>query len=280
MTKQELCHILTIQENAAYNYQEISGIANHLWHKLQSLPDFESLTILALQKEEWFQKWIEQLVLGWPVQYVTGTAPFINLDLEVGQGVLIPRSETEEMAFWIHQTEIKKPRLRVLDIGTGSGCIAIYLKKQHPDWNILGIDISDNALYYAKRNAHRYDCEITFQKANFLNSGDWPEGAFDVIVSNPPYISSSEKPRMDLSVLEYEPAVALFPPGEDPELFYSTIASYACLHLNEQGSIYVELNEFRYVEAGAAFRKAGFLDISYKSDIQGKVRMLKARKNP
>ncbi len=277
MTKQELCQILALSLNKDVNKLYINSIANHIWHKIQSKSDWISFDKYELADQLWFQLWLEKIRQGYPVQYITSSAPFIDLDLEVGPGVLIPRPETEELVYWIHEMHRNDQNLKVLDIGTGSGCIAIYLKKQHPDWEIRAIDISTEALDYAKQNARNNQCNIEFQICDFLNDKDLIKGNFNLIVSNPPYISKNEIAEMDRSVLQFEPEIALFPSGPDPDIFYKKIADYASKNLVKQGSIYVELNEFRYNEVGLAFRNSGFTKLEFRRDIEGKTRMLKVQ---
>ncbi len=222
-----------------------------------------------------FESAMAKLVAGMPIQYVTGLAAFYNFLFEVNQAVLIPRPETEELVFQILQDGLDG-KLRVLDIGTGSGCVPITLKKNKPEIEALGIDISEEALQVAKRNAERHECLLHFKKLNFLDSDQWAGlGRFDLVVSNPPYIDRSEKQVMSSSTLSYEPEIALFPNDSDVLVFYRKIAEFSKVHLKEGGRIYMECNEFNSEDVVLVFQEAGYPNTQMIQDLQGKDRIVR-----
>ena len=229
------------------------------------------------------QKIIPRLLNFEPIQYIFGHTLWAGLDLKVTPATLIPRPETAELVNKVESLKLKVERPKILDIGTGSGCIAIALKKRHPEWQVTGIDISKEAIEVAKENAIRNNVEVSFiQKdifADFLGflAGERHDsfgfnGTFDIIVSNPPYIRESEKSSMRPNVLQYEPGLALFVPDEDPLRFYRRIAS---LHLGTY--LFFEINEAFPQELSDLLDKSGYTDIQITNDIYGKPRIIQAR---
>jgi release factor glutamine methyltransferase len=199
------------------------------------------------------------------------------MKLYVNEQVLIPRPETEELVEWIAQTNKGKAHLRVLDIGTGSGCIPLALYQQLQQPEIHAIDISSGALEVARQNAATQQATIHFHQADILDNANWHVlPVFDCIVSNPPYITLSEKQEMQENVLAHEPHLALFVPDEDPLRFYRAIASFALQHLAPGGQLYFEINEAWGKETAELLTGKGFTNIELKQDLQGKDRMLKA----
>ena len=183
-----------------------------------------------------------QLLAGRPIQYITGKAWFMGAAYTVNEQVLIPRPETEELVDWvIEYAEIKGKALRILDIGTGSGCIAIALKKALPEATVVAIDISTNAIKIAEGNAATLKTKIEFIALDILNTAFLP-GQYDVIISNPPYIPMQEMKNMELQVIDHEPNIALFVPDEDPLVFYKAIARLAKLHLSSNGQLFFEIH--------------------------------------
>jgi release factor glutamine methyltransferase len=230
------------------------------------------------------QKAVDRLLDHVPVQYIVGKAHFYGLDFFVDEGILIPRPETEELVEWIirdHQMNEDQNRQsrsqRLLDIGTGSGCIAITLKKHLPHVKVTGTDIFTAVLKTARRNATHNGVKVTFRKHNILM---WEKeknpGSFDIIVGNPPYIGLSEQKAMKENVLLYEPWIALFVDDESLLLFYDSIAAFARKHLNEGGRLYVEINEKKGKDVVALFKKYGLTDVTLKMDIHGRDRMVRA----
>ena len=219
-----------------------------------------------------------------PVQYILNEAWFAGIKLYVDERVLIPRPETEELVDWIVY-DLKKlggeapSGIALLDVGTGSGCIPIAIKKQMPAIVVSALDVSAEALAVATKNARGQQIDIAFFKANFLDSSTWHQlPKFDLIVSNPPYIKQQEAVDMAKNVLDYEPAIALFVADEDALIFYKAIALFAQQHLYESGSVYVEINEALGEQVVEIFKTNGFAQIKIRKDLQGKDRMIKASK--
>lgn len=206
-----------------------------------------------------------------PIQYIFGHTEWKGLDLRVTPATLIPRPETAELVEWILQEADRDKSLSVLDIGTGSGCIAIALKKAAPKWQVTGLDISEEALAVAKENAIRNKVEVNWLQADILSPiANNPLPIADIIVSNPPYICDSEKKDMDARVLDYEPHSALFVPDTDPLLFYRQIASLA----SSPSLVFFEINEAYGNEVCAMMEQMGYSDVQLKNDMYGKPRMV------
>ena len=220
------------------------------------------------------QEQIERLLHFEPIQYIFGHTMWAGLDLKVTPATLIPRPETAELVERIAANTGAKVNAgcRVLDIGTGSGCIAIALKKRRPEWQVTGIDISAEAISVAKENAVRNNADVNFQVADIFSDEIEGFGSFDIVVSNPPYICESEKAAMRPNVLNYEPAIALFVPDNDPLRFYRRIAS---LHLGKQ--LFFEINEAYSAELAALLHELGYIDIHITNDIYGKARIIEGR---
>lgn len=221
---------------------------------------------------------IYKLRKHYPVQYIVGKAYFYDSYFKVSQDTLIPRSETEELVYWVIRHCSNKV-LKILDIGTGSGCIPIILKKHLPNARITSVDVSVGALEVAAENAHHHKVEIEFMEMDFLDIKSTDKlGEFDVIVSNPPYIAESELGHMDQSAIQYEPKIALFPEGKDPLIFYKRIREFSQYHLNPSGQIFLELNEFHVQEIRSIFTTQDFENPQIKKDLQGKNRMARISK--
>lgn len=207
-----------------------------------------------------------------PIQYILGEAPFLGHTLYVSPDVLIPRPETEEMINALLQ-ENDLTHARVLDIGTGSGCIALAIKKAFPNATVDALDISERALAVAQKNGISLGVEITWHCLDFLKEG-LPNKQWDVIVSNPPYIPEKEKASMSKHVVAHEPSLALFVPDHNPYLFYEKIAKEATTHLSDKGKVYLEFHHLSATDIKAVFRKHGFDHIRVSRDLQGKERWL------
>ena len=233
--------------------------------KEEEQPLFEGLT--RLRSEE-------------PIQYILGEAHFRDLILKVNAAVLIPRPETEELVAWVVQEwgnrEDASPVL--LDIGTGSGCIAIALAKALPSAKVYALDVSKKALEVAVENAMLNEVEITFILADILAFDAVPDAAFDIIISNPPYVRRSERPQIRNNVKKYEPEQALFVSDEHPLLYYKAIARFAHEHLKKEGSLFLEINQYLGKETKAFLEEHYFTKVELKKDIFGRDRMLKALK--
>jgi release factor glutamine methyltransferase len=221
---------------------------------------------------------LAELESGKPVQYILGYADFYGLRFEVNPSVLIPRPETEELVEWILQTIPVNSGHTILDVGTGSGCIPISLKLNRIDSQVFSIDISPNALSVASRNGVLNKADVNFIEADALNI-KLPEIAdrtYNVIVSNPPYVTQTDKLQMHRNVTEFEPHIALFVADESPLLFYEAIAHFAIGHLTPNGYLFFEINESYGAETVAMLGEKGFGDIELRQDMAGKDRMIKA----
>jgi release factor glutamine methyltransferase len=210
-----------------------------------------------------------------PVQYVLGETVFYDLKLKVAPGVLIPRQETEELVEWIINENKAINSLNILDIGTGSGCIAVTLAANLLHAKVKAYDVSYMALEIAKSNAENFNLKIEFQKKDILEVCDLNDDQeFDIIVSNPPYVLEKEKKVMDKNVLEYEPELALFVKDENPLQFYKAIINYSKLNLKKDGKLYFEINEAYGDEVKNLMVNEGFGEVDLRKDLNGKVRMI------
>lgn len=241
--------------------------------------DFQKLrgTTLHTAQTEQLTQLTQQILAGKPLQYVLGEAWFCGLKLMVNAQVLIPRPETEELVEWIiANCRFPVSALQIMDMCTGSGCIALALKRRIRKATVTAVDVDPGALSVARYNAQQLGISIDVLQADLSDSMGWtPLGATDIIVSNPPYISAAEKAEMSPTVLDHEPHLALFAPEADPLFFYKQLALLAEQKLNPQGQLFTELNASYAQEIGSLFLKAGF-QIAIKADMQGKERMLRA----
>ncbi|MDR6967066.1 release factor glutamine methyltransferase [Flavobacterium arsenatis] len=230
--------------------------------------------------EKEIQEWnliLEELKKEIPIQYILGTTEFFGLKFKVNENVLIPRPETEELVEWIIQDlKIQGFKdLKILDIGTGSGCIAISLAKNISNSKVYAIDVSPEALKIAKENAEMNQVEVVFLEKNILETNDL-EMHFDIIVSNPPYVRNLEKQEIKKNVLDNEPHLALFVEDDDALIFYRKIAELATKNLNEDGRLYFEINQYLGEEMIELLHNKGFQDIELRKDIYENDRMTKA----
>ena len=221
---------------------------------------------------------LEQLLQEVPIQYLLGKTNFYGLNFEVNADVLIPRPETEELVEWIITTQDPRPKaqdLKILDIGTGSGCIAIALAKNIPNAEVFAIDVSEKALVTAQKNANSNEVNITFLEKNILETEDL-EQQFDIIVSNPPYVRELEKKEIKKNVLDNEPHLALFVEDNDALLFYRKITELAQKNLRNDGKLFFEINQYLGKEMVDLLEKLNFINIELRKDIYGNDRMIKA----
>lgn len=231
---------------------------------------------MTAEKTAELNKIFGRLMKGEPVQYVLGRAEFCGRWFSVRPGVLIPRPETEELCAWITADSKASGSPKVLDIGTGSGCIAITLQLDMPESKVTAWDISADALDVAHENAKQLGANVNFVKLDALNAK--PEGEWDVIVSNPPYICEKEKKDMAVNVLEHEPHTALFVPDADPLLFYRAITRLAVQTLNKGGRLYFEINPIYADDTCRMMQAEGMTAVELRSDMYGKQRMAKGIK--
>ena len=231
---------------------------------------------MTAEKAAELRKIFSRLTEGEPVQYVLGRAEFSGRWFNVRPGVLIPRPETEELCAWITADCKASGSPKVLDIGTGSGCIAITLQLDMPESNVTAWDISADALDVARENAQRLGANVNFVRQDALNAKS--EGEWDVIVSNPPYICEKEKKDMAVNVLEHEPHTALFVPDTDPLLFYRAITRMAVQTLSKGGRLYFEINPIYADDTCRMMQAEGMTAVELRSDMYGKQRMAKGVK--
>ena len=244
------------------NYSRVDIIM----HKDNELSDFMRSKI---------DKVIDRLTAHEPIQYIFNDAYFHGHHFEVTPATLIPRPETEELVDMIAD-ENKSEDLRVLDIGTGSGCIAVSLALYLPFSRVSAVDISPEAVDVAKRNAAKMKTKVNFIQADILK--DFPDEEFDIIVSNPPYICEEEKSAMEQNVLDYEPHTALFVPNTDPLLFYRSIAKNAMKHLASGGKLYYEINSRFAEDTAKMLTDTGFVDVEIRKDMYNRNRFAVAKK--
>ena len=234
-------------------------------------PAFEINT----ENEVYLQSALQELKNHIPIQYIIGKTEFYGLTFRVTNDVLIPRPETEELVNWIVQENDQSKKLKILDIGTGSGCIAISLAKLLPNSEVTAIDISSEALKIAKENALLNNVTIHFLEKNILETTELPHN-FDIIVSNPPYVRELEKEQMHPNVLRNEPHLALFVKDNNPLLFYDKIADLAKSNLTTNGTLYFEINQYLGSEMKELLQHKGFTTVELRKDLYDVDRMLKA----
>ena len=269
---QELTSIFDEKEIESFFYIILEAFHNLKRVDLVLNPDLELDTI---QLSRW-EAVLRQLREQKPIQYILGETEFFGLPFYVNENTLIPRPETEELVEWIiKDLKIKKFKdLKILDIGTGSGCIAISLAKNLPNASVFAIDVSEKALVTAKKNAELNDVKVTFIEQNILETEDLNQ-QFDIIVSNPPYVRNLEKQEIHKNVLDYEPHLALFVEDNDALLFYRKITELAVKNLSERGQLYFEINQYLGKEMVELLEKYNFKNIEIKKDIYGNDRMIR-----
>ena len=236
---------------------------------------FKGDELLSDEEISFINNAVNKLKQSEPIQYVLGQVEFMGLVFKVDKRVLIPRPETEELVEWI-LSEIPESNINILDIGTGSGAIPVSIKKHRPEINIHAWDISNDALVVAKDNAMLNSVDINFKCVDILKPEE--HTCFDIIISNPPYVTESEKALMLNNVLDFEPHTALFVPNNDPLLFYKAIAAFSKKSLKQGGMLFFEINEAFGKETVELLELYGFSQIILKKDISGKDRMVKAVK--
>ena len=230
---------------------------------------------VSVKQIEIFDKIKQRLEKQEPIQYILGQAHFYGMSFKVTPDVLIPRPETEELVDWILKDVPKEASLNILDIGTGSGCIAVSLAKNLPKARVYAIDVSERALEVAKENAKSNKVKVTFIKEDILKVESLFQ-KFDILVSNPPYVREMERQEMKPNVLNNEPSLALFVSDKDPLLFYEKIAILANEKLNNKGVLYFEINQYLSFETKKKVEELGFTSVEVREDIFGNKRMIKA----
>jgi release factor glutamine methyltransferase len=280
--RQSLVTLYDVKEIQAITLIAISEVCNLSKAKIKAFPELE----LPPHQIEKLQNILSQLTTGKPIQYILGKTEFYGLTFYVNPSVLIPRPETEELVEWVlfsvggEQWAVGSEQWAVasiLDVGTGSGCIAISLKKHLPGFEVSAIDISADALITAKENAELNDVEIDFIQADVLHlKSEIEHPTFEIIISNPPYITQHDKTQMHTNVTDFEPHTALFVPEDDPLIFYKAIADFAVTHLVPGGLLFFEINESYGKEIVELLTDKGFKNIELKKDIGGSDRLIKA----
>jgi release factor glutamine methyltransferase len=263
--KNEIEGLIIVLFNTLFGYSRVDIINNH------------HITLTETEKDR-ISNIVNRLKNFEPIQYILGETEFYGLKLKVRPGVLIPRGETEELVQQIISDKFFSSPT-ILDIGTGSGCIAIALKINLPTANVVAFDVSEEALEVARENAALNQVEVSFFQYDILKPHSFvEENTWNIIVSNPPYITNNEKKLMANNVLEHEPHLALFVPDSDPLLFYRAIANFGRTHLTDNGLIYFEINEAFGRETSQLLADHGYTNIKLIKDIHGKDRMISARK--
>jgi release factor glutamine methyltransferase len=280
--KQGLQKIYDANESEAVTLLAASEISGLSKAKIKAFPEHE----FTQQQFEKLTGILEELMTGCPIQYILGETEFYGLTFKVNPSVLIPRPETEELVEWVlssvggGQLAVGSSQFaagRILDIGTGSGCIAISLKKHLPDAKVLAIDISPGALKTAKENAELNAVDVAFIEADILNfKSDIENPKFEIIISNPPYVTLQDKIQMHHNVTGFEPHTALFVPQNDPLLFYKAIADFAANHLTDNGLLFFEINESYGQQVVELLAGKGFKNIELRKDMSERDRMIKA----
>lgn len=274
---QELKAKLTV----LYDDREAAAIAHEVVSHITQLSKVQRLVqkdhMFTTGQQQNFADARTQLLKGVPLQYVTGIAWFMGKEFTVNSNVLIPRPETEELVQWI-VNEHSGSTPRILDVGTGSGCIPVSLKLALPGATVSACDISSGALETAAHNAQTLTAVVHFLQVDFLDLAARNKlGLFDVIVSNPPYIPFSEKERLHTNVRDNEPGIALFVPNEDALVFYKAIANFGKTHLSQNGVIYCELDADHADACKAMFEEQGYWDVTLRKDMFDNWRFLKAQ---
>lgn len=267
--------------NGLYPETEIRSFTNMLISEITGFSRTEIIvnknTKFSEEQVVLLQTFVEKLKKNIPIQYVLGKSYFMDLQFQVNDAVLIPRPETEELVEWIANSIPADSKFSVLDIGTGSGCIAISIKSIFANADVTAYDISEKALAVAAGNAELNNFKVHFEQFDILNQQETSQ-CWDVIVSNPPYIPEKEKAEILANVLENEPHLALFVPDNDPLVFYRKIARFAQKHLFESGWLFFEIHRDWGLQTVDLLLDMDFVDIELRKDLSGNDRMIKARK--
>ncbi len=263
--------------NGLYPSEEIKAFIRIIFEHVCGFSYTQFITtrdkILSHAEKETIERIVIRLKMFEPIQYILGETEFYGLRLNVNPSVLIPRQETEELVQWILETNwLKSPA--ILDIGTGSGCIALALQKELPAAEVNAVDFSVKALETAHGNAQKNRLQVNFIESDILKWRHRKWENFDVIVSNPPYVRELEKEKMQPNVLEFEPATALFVSDSDPLIFYREISKFALKYLQNNGFLFFEINESLGKEMIRLLSGLGFKKITIKRDLNNKERML------
>lgn len=279
MKASELLQQLSLDLEAVYEASEARQVARIVLEDAFQVKAFNREMFFTEADSARLKVITNRLLQHEPVQYILGEVDFYGLKFKVDQQVLIPRQETEELVHWMLETLPKNTKATIIDIGTGSGCIPITIKVKRPEAQVWAVDISEGALTIAAQNAARHQAAVQFLQADMLQAAHWPQGTFDCIVSNPPYIPNREAQLMPKQVLLYEPKLALFTEDEEALIFYDRIAEFALKSLTDKGSLFFETNEFNAPLVVQLLQNKGFQEVELKQDMQGKDRMIRAIRN-
>lgn len=275
MTVQEALHRVYQQLCLRYEDREATNMIRIISEDALGVFNTQSQKTITSAQSELLESIAQQLTKGIPLQYVLGMADFYGYKFHVDNNVLIPRPETEELVYTILNDFSDTPPRSVLDIGTGSGCIPISIKKNRPSWNITAIDISEGALGIAQKNAALNEVKIGFSQQDILDEKKWEmTPSFDIIISNPPYIPHREISLMPDHVIDNEPHLALFVENDDPFLFYRKITHFAQSKLNKNGRIYFETNEYNAKEVLHTLTTSFAMRGEIIQDLSGKDRII------
>ncbi len=279
MLLREIKNIFHKELDPIYPVEEVDGFFQILIEHYLGLQRFalalEPDLIISKVEERPLFEGLSQLKLEHPIQYITGVAYFMEMDFAVNKNVLIPRSETEELVRWaIDDHRNLNKEINILDIGTGSGCIAVSLAKNLPKAKVYALDVCGQALEIAHQNAVANEVDVNFLEADILTLKTL-KVKFDVIISNPPYVREQEKKEMRKNVLNNEPALALFVSDKNPLRFYKAIIDFAKDNLKREGTLYFEINQFLGKETQQLFEDHGFSEIGLRKDMFENDRMLK-----
>ncbi len=281
MTMQEATYFLLNKLRTIYSEGEAGQITDWVMENLTGSKKAERMLYknadITSKEEVLLRQYTERLLQHEPVQYILNESWFCGLRFYVDKNVLVPRPETEELVEWVvSNCKFPVDQLRILDIGSGSGCISVSLKRRIRRAEVWGCDVSDAALAVAKKNAESLGTDVNFVQLDFLDSTTWQLlPSFDIIISNPPYIPAKDKKDMQPNVLLHEPATALFVPDNDPLVFYKAIAEFGKTHLNKAGSVFTEIHESLGERTLEIFKSAGYKS-ELKKDMQQKDRMIRS----
>lgn len=274
--KNELNGIYATDEIQSFTYILLSHITGY--SKVDIIVNKN--TIFSDVQRAMLNSFVNKLKIHTPIQYIVGKTEFYGFPFLVTDSVLIPRPETEELIEWITESCVKYNESNLLDVGTGSGCIAVSLAHLFPKAKVTAFDISDDALKIAIRNAELNKVEVTFKIVDILNTEDYskPDSQWDLIVSNPPYIPNAEQCEIHANVLDHEPHIALFVPDSDPLIFYRKIMKFALIHLKAGGYLFFETHRDWAEDIVKILEVNGFYNVQLRKDLSGNNRMIKAQK--
>jgi release factor glutamine methyltransferase len=283
MTIEAANRLLLSSLSEMYDEREAASISSMVMEHITGMPKnlrlLQKTDLFTVKQETSYGSILLELINHRPVQYVLGEAWFGPIPFYVDENVLIPRPETEELVDWLlKDSALKGPGTNVLDIGTGSGCIPVYIKKKRNDFNVLGLDISDAALNIAEKNAKGQDVYIHFFQCDIRDQDQWGKiPASHIIISNPPYIPEKQKQILEKHVRDFEPGLALFVPDEDPIIFYKLIGHIALQKLRPGGTLFLEIHHDYANDIVGWYEKNGF-SLELRKDFSGNNRMIKAER--